>query len=371
MACCRARFGLNAILGFGQLLSIGELNQSDQESTEQILKAGRHLLQLINEVLDIAGIESGRRTLSMEPVEVVAAAQEALSLVQPLADQREIVLENRIPSDQDPYVLGDYQRLKQVLLNLLSNAVKYNREGGRVILSCEQRQDARLRISVSDTGPGITQENLNRLFIPFERLGAEQTGIEGTGLGLALSKTLVDAMRGSMGVDTVVGQGSTFWFDLGSVDSATAALHPGAQEHRSAPAAETSNAACTLLYIEDTLSNLRLMERILAFRPQVRLLSASCGLDGLELARTESPDLILLDVHLPDILGGEVIRRLRAEPACRDIPIVILSADATKNQIHRLLAAGARAYLTKPLDVEQVLRVVDEAAKTKDFSHAV
>ncbi len=352
------RTPLNAILGFGQLLEIAELAPLDRESVDQILRAGRHLLRLINDVLDIAGIETGRRTLSPEPVSIVEAAEEALGLVQPLATGRGIHVFSGLAADENRYVYADAQRLQQVLLNLLSNAVKFNRDHGAVILTCEERDGNLLRIRVTDTGPGIAAEDLHKLFVPFERLQAEQAGIEGTGLGLAHSRSLVRAMGGSIGVESVVGQGSTFWLELAIVAAPLLRFEPGTAA--APPPAPRDPAAYTVLYIEDNPSNRQLLERILALRPDIHLLTATDGPAGLALARESRPDLILLDLHLPGMPGDAVLRELRADPATAGIPVVVLTADASPGRESRLLALGAQSFLTKPVDIAQLLQVLDQ-----------
>jgi CheY-like chemotaxis protein/nitrogen-specific signal transduction histidine kinase len=354
------RTPLNAILGFAQLLEMDHLTSEQQESVEQILKAGRHLLDLINEVLDIARIEAGRLVVSIESVSVKEVIQEGLDLVAPLAVARDIQLKVEAAGLSDRFIFVDRQRLKQVLLNLLSNAVKYNRPGGAVTLSYAEVKGGRLRVNVSDTGLGIPPDRLGQLFTPFERLGAEQTGIEGTGLGLALSKRLVEAMRGTMGVDSTVGRGSTFWVEFPLSVEEQPAMHRSTEGPRPAAVAEAARGAFSVLYIEDNLSNLELIQHLLSRRPEIKLLSAMQGRLGLDLAREHRPDLILLDVHLPDIPGAEMVRLLREDLKTRDIPVVVVSADALPTQIQRLLAAGARAYLTKPLEVRKFLDVVDE-----------
>lgn len=353
------RTPLNAILGFSQLFNASELSTDDRENVEQIMRAGRHLLALINEILDIARVESGRLTLSLEPVAVLDVVDEVLSLTQPLAAEREIRFEKAITGD--PYVLVDRQRFKQILLNLVSNAIKYNREGGCVTLSMQHTTDQMLRLIVSDTGAGIAPGDLAKLFVPFERLNADKSGIEGTGVGLALSKRLTEVMGGTIGVESTVDQGSTFWVELPLEETPEVVLDSSSPE---APLPQNnshlSDKRHSVLYVEDNLPNLKLVERIVLHRPGIRLTAAMEGHQGLEMARAHHPDLILLDLHLPGLAGDEVLRSLKADPQTCDIPVVMISADATTKQIERLLALGARQYLTKPLDVRQLLEVLDD-----------
>jgi PAS domain S-box-containing protein len=361
------RTPLNAILGFGQLLEMADLEEDDRESLQQIMKAGRHLLRLINEVLDIAGIESGHRSLSRESVRIGDVARDALDMTRGLAMARRIEIRMELGSQGDDYVMADRQRLQQVLLNLLTNAVKYNRDGGAVTLACEQRQGM-VRISVSDTGPGISPAGLAKLFVPFERLEAAETGIEGTGLGLATSKIFVEAMDAVLGVDSVVGEGSVFWLDLqpAAAPSEELASEPG---FGIATYAVDEIHQGAVLYIEDNPANLKLVKRFLARYPQIEFLSASLGEDGVRLARKARPDLILLDLHLPDFWGDEVLRRLREHPSTCEIPVVMLSADATPHQIDRLLAAGAHSYMTKPIDCQRLIETVDKILKREILAH--
>jgi CheY-like chemotaxis protein len=352
------RTPLNAILGFGQLLQMRGDELGDRESVEQILKGGRHLLDLINEVLDISRIESGRLPLSPEPVQVGEAVRRVVDLARPLAAERRIALEVAGGALQERYALADTQRLQQVLLNLVSNGIKYNREGGRVVVGCHEAGAGRLRLTATDTGIGIPAEVRSRLFTPFDRLGAEAGGVEGTGLGLALSRRLVEAMGGRIGLESAEGGGSVFWIELPETASpdvqsglgvAGALLPPGATRRG------------VILYIEDNSSNLRLVERVLAEQPAIRFIPAMQGRLGLALAREHRPDLILVDLHLPDVPGEEVLRELKADPVLGRTPVLILSADATPGQVRRMIAAGALAYLTKPLDVRQLLEHIDAA----------
>lgn len=352
------RTPLSAILGFAQLLELDDVGESAKESVAHILRGGQHLLALINEVLDIARIEAGHLALSPEPVDAAEIVALAVELVRPLAAQRSIsvVLD---PPAAGVVVLADRQRLNQVLLNLLSNAVKYNREGGRVTVSFGAVDGGRLRITVTDTGAGMPPAKLKLLFQPFERLGAEQTGVEGTGLGLALSRGLAEAMGGTLGVTSVVDQGSIFWLELALTDAPAAPGEP-IRAHAATEGAVAPSTTGVLLYIEDNVSNVRLMERVLERRPGIRLVHAARGEDGLRLAREERPDLIFMDLHLPDMSGEDVLRRLRENPALRLIPVAVLSADATPEQSRNMKASGAIAYLTKPLEISQIMQLLDE-----------
>jgi signal transduction histidine kinase len=355
------RTPLNAILGFGQLLELDNLGPQQRESVTCILRGGRHLLDLINEVLDIARIEAGHLVLLPEAVPVKEVGREAVELVAPLARQWNIALDDRT-ADASWALLGDRQRLKQVLLNLLSNAVKYTPQGGGVRLWAEEAPEGRLRISVRDTGVGIPPDRMARLFTPFDRLGAEQTKVEGTGLGLALSKRLMEAMGGTIGATSEVGRGSTFWMELARANAPVRPADP-VQTDGKAPARAGEVGALTVLYIEDNLSNVELVQRILALRGKVKFLTAMQGQAGLDLAHGHAPDVILLDLHLPDIPGDEVLRRLRAAPDTRGTPVIMLSADAMPGRVEQLLAAGAQAYVTKPIDVRQFLKVLEETLR--------
>jgi signal transduction histidine kinase/ActR/RegA family two-component response regulator len=353
------RTPLNSVLGFTQILELDELTDDQRESLAQITKGGNHLLELINEVLDIARIEAGDLALSPEPVLVDDVVTDVLDLVRPLAAQRSISIAAVGPTDR--YVFADRQRLKQILLNLVSNAVKYNRPGGSVTVDCHDIDETRRRIRVSDTGPGIDPDQRHKLFEPFERLGAEQSNIEGTGVGLALSRRLADAMGATLDVDSTFGEGSTFWIELGAVEGPLERhdrLH--GDRHTRTPSVGAQDRAHVVLSIEDNLANVKLIERVFAHRQDIKIVPAIQGRVGLDLARQLHPALILLDVHLPDIGGEVVLDQLRRDPTTAHIPVVVVSADATAHQIERLLAAGAFRYLTKPIDVQELLDLVDQ-----------
>jgi signal transduction histidine kinase/CheY-like chemotaxis protein len=361
------RTPLNAILGFAQLLAADELTPDQRDATKQILRGGRHLLDLINEVLDITRIEAGNFQISPEAVAVGDLVDEVVELTRPLAETAQITVTNDGGCAGD-FVLADVQRLKQVLLNLLGNAVKYNRLGGTVSVSCARRDPARLRISVRDTGIGIRPEQRELLFVPFERLGAERTHIEGTGVGLALSRRLAEAMGGTVDVETEFGHGSTFWVELPLVEG------PLQRFERLAPPAPSARPATPpatrrrVLYVEDNLSNLQLVQQVFGAAADVDLHSATQAQVGLEMARDLLPDVVLLDLHLPDMAGDEVLRQLRDDPRTSTIPVVMITADATAAQTSRLLAEGASAYLTKPIDVTELRRVVTDLAERRDGS---
>jgi PAS domain S-box-containing protein len=357
------RTPLNAILGFGQLLERQNPTPTQRTRVQHVVNAGRHLLGLINEVLDISRIEAGRMQLSLEPVCVAEAIQETLDLMRPLAGGRQIQLIADVDLDATVHVLADRQRFKQVLINLLTNGVKYTPVSGKVTVSCPVNGSDKLRIRVADTGPGIAKEKLARLFMPFERLGAELSDVEGTGLGLALSQRLMQAMGGAIGVEDSCDYGSTFWVELPRTKSPVEQTRSPKVRDRKCRRREDAEKR-TLLYVEDNLSNLTLIEQILEERPEIELLSAMQGQVGLDLARQHSPDLILLDLHLPDLPGWEVLSQLKAGEATSDIPVVVISADATTRQIKRLIKAGAISYLTKPLDVAEFFRVLDETIAT-------
>jgi PAS domain S-box-containing protein len=359
------RTPLNSVLGFAQILEMELTSPDALEMVGYIHHSGTYLLELINEVLDISRIEAGHISVLIEPIALKDLANECVELVTPQANDVQVKI--LASSDYDYQVLGDQQRLKQVLLNLLSNAIKYNRPHGSVTISCTQKR-SRVRLSVSDTGPGISLSLQARLFTPFDRLDAETSGIEGTGLGLALSKGLVEAIGGTMGVDSEVGKGSTFWIELPNAESSESA---GSLTQAPLALKAADTAESTVLYIEDDVANVQLVERLLMQRPNIKLITSLLGGLGVEMAQQHRPDLILLDVHLTDIHGFEVLQRLQGDSRTIDIPVVVLSADATTWQRRRFRKAGVDDYLSKPLDLQELLDVIDQHIGARAVSQII
>ncbi len=350
------RTPLNAVLGFAQLIESGTPppTPSQKRSLDQILKAGWYLLELINEILDLARIEAGRLTLSREPVALNEVMLECQAMIEPQARLRGIGMQ--FPRlDAASFVLADRTRLKQVLINLFFNAVKYNRPDGMVVVDCVAVTPDTVRISVKDTGAGLPAEKLAQLFQPFNRLGEEAGVEEGTGIGLVVAKRLVELMGGTIGADSTVGAGTVFWVEL-TPCAAPQLVDANAQSAVFSPASHTVDAARrTLLYVEDNPANLRLVEELIARRPDLRLLSAADGNLGIELAREFMPEVILMDINLPGISGIDAMKILRTNPATAHIPIVAISANAIPSDIKKGLEAGFFRYLTKPIVVNEFM----------------
>ena len=362
------RTPLNAILGFGQLLEsdpVEMLTQSQAENVEQIIKAGWHLLELVNEVLDLARIEAGKMQLHMADVLLSEVVDECLGLVMPLAAERQVEVRDDISLCLPHFVRVDRTRLKQVLLNYLSNAVKYNRHGGKINLQCDRLGGGRLRVSVSDTGPGIPLDKQAQLFLPFNRLNADTSEVQGTGVGLAVAKRLMELMGGMVGVQSDVGQGATFWLEVPEVFSATLADETVAEDRPGRAGGEDNKDAgqtAKVLYVEDNQGNRDLVISIVKrHRPDIRLICTGTAEEGLEKALTERPDLILMDINLPGLSGLDALELLREFDDLRDVPVIAMSADAMPAQVEKCLAAGFYNYLTKPLNVEKFLITIDGA----------
>jgi signal transduction histidine kinase/CheY-like chemotaxis protein len=362
------RTPLSAILGFAQLIESGSPppTTSQKRSVDQILKAGWYLLELINEILDLALIESGKLSLSLEPTSLAEVMRECQTMIEPQAQKRAISV--AFPAFEFPYfVKADRTRVKQVLINLLSNAIKYNKVNGTVVVDCVASTPERIRICVRDTGEGLTPEKLAQLFQPFNRLGQEANGEEGTGIGLVVCKRLIELMGGVIGAESTVGKGSVFWIEL----NLTAEPQPAAVDGPTAVAEAQVHAdgeSRTLLYVEDNPANLMLVEDLIARRPDIRLLSARDGHRGVEIARASRPDVILMDINLPGISGIKALKILADDPATAHIPVIALSANAIPRDIEKGLEAGFFRYLTKPIKVNEFMDTLDVAlafAKTK------
>jgi len=356
------RSPLNAILGFAQLMESGAPppTPAQKDSIEQILQAGWYLLELINEILDLALIESGKLSLSLEPLSLADVLGDCHAMIEPQAQVGGIRV--TFPHFQLPaFVHADRTRVKQVFINLLSNAIKYNRVGGRVDVRCGPAQAGRTRISFQDTGEGLSADKLAQLFQPFNRLGQEGGVEEGTGIGLVVSKRLVELMDGVIGAESTVGVGSVFWIEL--LTSGAPALCSSVVEPSAAlPVALQLDAQRrTVLCVEDNPANLLLVERLLARRPDLQLLSARDGLGGIELARAARPDVILMDINLPGISGIHALGMLAQDRDTAHIPVIALSANAMPRDIERGLEAGFYRYLTKPIKVNEFMRTLDEA----------
>ncbi|HYM86870.1 MAG TPA: ATP-binding protein, partial [Pseudoxanthomonas sp.] len=358
------RTPLNAILGFAQLIESGAPppTPSQKRNLDQILKAGWYLLELINEILDLALIESGNVTLSREPVSLVEVMLECRAMIEPQAQKRGIGM--TFPRFDIPYfVQADRTRVKQVLINLLFNAIKYNKPGGAVAVEYTLRPPDSIRICVRDTGAGLAPEQLAQLFQPFNRLGKEAGAEEGTGIGLVVTKRLVELMGGAIGAESTVGVGSVFWFELRLTTAPQLAVREAERAALVRPRVPVGTPLRTLLYVEDNPANLELVEQLIARRPDLRLLSAADGNLGIEFARACQPEVILMDINLPGISGIEAMKILRADPSTAHIPIIALSANAVPRDIEKGLEAGFFKYLTKPIKVNQFMDALDAALK--------
>jgi PAS domain S-box-containing protein len=361
------RSPLNAVLGFAQLMESDSPppTPSQKSSIDQILHAGWYLLELINEILDLSVIESGRLSLSLEPVSLPEVMLECQAMIEPQALKRGISM--TFPRFTEPcYIKADRTRVKQVLINLLSNAIKYNQAGGTVIVECVAGVSSRIRISVRDTGAGLSPEKLAQLFQSFNRLGQEASGEEGTGIGLVVSKRLVELMEGTIGVESVVGTGSVFWIELLPEEDPHAGYIKAACVTIVDSSVSKGTRSRLLLYIEDNPANLKLIEQLISRRPDMRLLTAQNGRDGINLARVSLPDVILMDINLPGINGIEAMKILRLDPATAHIPIVALSANAIPSDIEKGLEAGFHRYLTKPIKVNEFFETLKGALEFAD-----
>jgi len=352
------RTPLNAVLGFAQIIEISDPTPKQLTWAGEIRRAGDHLLQMIEELLDLARIEVGKIGIKLEVLDLVLIIDEAVAILKPQIAARRLEL-TRECEGGNAWVMADRLRLRQVLVNLLSNAVKYNREQGKIVVRCEQRDD-RIRVSIADSGMGLTPEQLAKLFQPFERLGAERGSVEGTGIGLALSKQLVELMGATLGANSVVGEGTVFWIELPQADGATVAAPP--ETLARPPMQELS---CDVLYIEDMVSNIELIAAFLAPYPNIRLRTALSGDSGLAMAHQRRPDIVLLDIHLPGMDGYQILHALRSDMQFRETLVIALSADAMPHDVQRGLRAGFDRYLPKPINLHGLLDTIDEVLRAR------
>jgi len=352
------RTPLNAIIGFSQILQMeseSPLTPGQQESVAYILQAGRHLLELINEVLDLSRIEAGRLSISVEPVSLRVVLGECSHLVESHAERAGITL--AVADHGDAWVLADHTRLKQVLLNLITNAIKYNKAGGAVSVDYRSEPGQQLYVGIADTGSGIPSERQAELFQPFSRLGAEFSSIEGTGIGLSITKRLVEAMGGSIGFDSLPGKGTTFWIRMPLTRSPMDVAGTRTLDTKEGDAGENTEMRC-VLYIEDNPANIRLMENILKPMRGIRLATARSAEEGLEFARRGAPHMILMDINLPGMNGFKALEVLRGDPQTRAMPVIAVSADAMPHDVHRGLRAGFDDYITKPFEIAQLRELI-------------
>jgi PAS domain S-box-containing protein len=354
------RTPLHSIIGFAQLLQSEDppLTAPQRESAEYIVKSGNILLELINELLDLSRVETGRIPLSIEPVPLQEIIESAAEVIRPMLAANKLEFAISVPGGPECGILADYMRAKQVLLNLLSNANKYNRPGGSISVVCEPRDDYTVRVSVRDTGIGIPAERQSQLFTPFNRLGHENGLVQGAGIGLVITKRLVELMGGHIGFESEPGVGSTFWVEFPPARIAVTA-EPASNARPVAPPGSAGAEPKQVLYIEDNPANLRLMERLILTRAHTQLLAAADPGLGLQLAREHRPDLILLDINLPDMDGYEVLTRLRGDAATQHIPVIAVTANALPRDAIRAAAANFDGYVTKPIDVSEFLKLYD------------
>jgi PAS domain S-box-containing protein len=358
------RSPLNAVLGFAQLMDSGKppLTQGQRESTDQILKAGWYLLELINEVLDLSKIEAGRVSIASESLSLADVLRECEALVETQARNADIRV-TFADLSHPCRVLADRVRLKQVFVNLLSNGIKYNRTGGAVRVTCHPVKSSRMRVSFEDTGEGLSVEQIAGLFRPFERLGRERGAIEGTGVGLVVSKRLAELMGGSIGAESIVGKGSIFWVELPAAPEIAEPTGDAAAIDGSNAAMPRSRSLFTVLCVEDNPANLMLVERILSRRNDINLLSANDGVRGLEVAREALPDVVLMDVNLPGASGFDALAVLSSDPVTAHIPVIAISANAMPHDVESGLRAGFFRYLTKPIEIQPFNDAVDAALR--------
>lgn len=343
------RTPMNAILGFSQLLNMQSLSEKQHSFVDEIDVAGKHLLALISELLDLSHIEAGRTLVVLEKINLRDVISEAAKITESLILENESSL--NLNCDSDYKVIADVIRLRQVLVNLLSNAAKYNKNGNEIKVICSVHEEI-IKVSVIDKEIGIDSKKMHKLFLPFERVGAEYSGIDGTGIGLTLSKQLIELMHGKIGVESTLGQGSTFWIEI-----------PIAKQrnvNRENININNDRNICNILYIEDNIPNVRVIEEMLGYFDQIKLMSAHSGNYGIELAKEYKPDVILLDINLPDINGYQVLNVLRDNEDTKDIPVIAISVDSMQLDIENGLDAGFNDYLIKPIELDRLVSAMNK-----------
>ena len=360
------RTPLNSILGFAQLIEMDNPNEQKKKGLHHIITSGKHLLDLINEILDISRLEAGKMSINLEPLPINGIIPEIIEIIEPIAKLRQITIIQELSATNGHFVNSDSKLIRQVILNLLNNAVKYNKEAGTISITSKimtqfESEFNFVRILISDTGIGISPENITKLFTPFERVGAEKLQIEGTGLGLAVVKKIIEVLGGNVGVESILGEGSVFWIDIPEKRNPEKRNENELeQNHELLPKNNTG----TILYIEDNSSNFELIHQILiSYRPNIRLFNSITGFNAVELTKDLKPDLILLDLNLPDISGYEVVRNLRLNSETNSTPIIVLTADIAIRQYENLLKESVLEYMTKPLDIPKFLLEVDKVLK--------
>lgn len=360
------RTPMNAILGFGQLLEFDTdepLSNFQKSRVKEIQKAGKHLLELINEILDLSRIESGLLTLSIEDILLSNVIDDVLSLISPLAEKQNIKIVNLISHQPDLLVQGDFTRLKQVILNLMSNAVKYNKKGGSITLDFQKSDADKISIAISDTGEGISEDNLKQLFQPFNRMEAENSAVEGTGIGLTITKQLIELMNGNISVQSTPGKGSCFSIEIPEGKQLAQAREERVFNPALKASCKTEEHNWTLLYVEDNPANLKLVEQILQSRSDIKLLTAPQARLGIELARAHQPDMILMDINMAEMDGITAMKKLKKYEETNNIPVIAVSANAMESDIKKCLDGGFKAYITKPLDIPKFFIEIDRFLK--------
>ncbi len=367
------RTPMNAILGFGQLLardSKNPLTQQQNKNIREILKAGSHLLELINDVLDLSTIESGKLSLSIENVNLFEVVKESLELVVPAAEQRNIRVINEIHSHNNSYVKVDRTRFKQVLLNILTNSIKYNNENGQVILKVNDSEPDKILLEIKDTGIGIPKDQHEFIFEPFNRMGAEESSVEGIGIGLSIAHRLLTHMKGEIQFESEVGKGTTFSLQIVKGEAPELPCPDSVKQHSEKDCLSEEQSKL-VLYIEDNPANLKLVEEIFKVLDGVSLLTAPQAKMGIELAKSHLPDLILMDINLPEMDGHTALKLLRSFEETKDIPTIAISANAMKGDIEKGLQSGFLSYITKPIQVDTFINTLNKYLDESTYSKPV